>query len=119
VRVSLHAVGEAEPEIVDVDRVINCTGAGANLARQAPPLVRDLLGSGNARPDPLGLGLDVAENGGLVDAAGRVSERLRVVGSLRKGVEWESIGVTEIRDHSEAVAAALFATVERPLQVAS
>jgi uncharacterized NAD(P)/FAD-binding protein YdhS len=119
VRVSLHAVGEAEPEIIDVDRVINCTGAGANLARQAPPLVRDLLGSGTARPDPLGIGLDVAENGGLIDAAGRVSERLRVVGSLRKGVEWEAIGVTEIRDHAEAVAAELFATVERPLQVAS
>ena len=119
VRVSLHAVGDAKPEIVDVDRVINCTGAGANLARQAPPLVRDLLGSGTARPDPLGIGLDVAENGGLVDAAGRVSERLRVVGALRKGVEWEAIGVTEIRDHAEAVAAALFATVNRPLQVAS
>jgi uncharacterized NAD(P)/FAD-binding protein YdhS len=118
-RVSLHVVGRAEPEILDVDRVINCTGAGANLARLAPPLVRDLLGSGTARPDPLGLGLDVAPNGGLVDAAGRVSERVRVVGSLRKGVEWEAIGVTEIRDHAEAVASALFATVERPLQVAS
>jgi uncharacterized NAD(P)/FAD-binding protein YdhS len=118
VRVSLRAVGQQEPEIIDVDRVLNCTGAGSNLARLAPSLVRDLLGSGSARPDPLGLGLDVAPDGGLVDATGRVSDRVRVVGSLRKGVEWEAIGVTEIRDHAQAVAAALFATVERPLRVA-
>lgn len=118
VRVSLHAVGQEDLEILDVDRVINCSGAGANLARLAPPLVRDLLGSGTARPDSLGLGLDVAVDGGLVDATGRVSERIRVVGSLRKGVEWEAIGVTEIRDHAQAVAAALFATVERPQRVA-
>jgi uncharacterized NAD(P)/FAD-binding protein YdhS len=118
VRVSLHAVGQEDLEIVDVDRVINCTGAGANLARTAPPLARDLLATGTARPDSLGLGLDVAEDGGLVDATGRVSERIRVVGSLRKGVEWEAIGVTEIRDHAQAVAAALFATVERPQRVA-
>ena len=118
VRVSLHAVGREELEILDVDRVVNCTGAGASLARQAPPLVRDLLATGSARPDPLGLGLDVAGDGALVDATGRVSERIRVVGQLRKGIEWEAIGVTEIRDHAQAVAAALFATVERPQRVA-
>jgi len=116
--VSLHTVGREELEIAEVDRVINCSGAGNSLARGATPLVRDLLASGTARPEPLGLGLDVAEDGGLIDATGRVSERIRVVGSLRKGVEWEAIGVTEIRDHAEAVAAALFATVERPQRVA-
>jgi uncharacterized NAD(P)/FAD-binding protein YdhS len=117
-RAYLHVPGRKELEAVDVERVVNCTGAGANIARQSSPLLSDLLASGEARPDPLRLGLDVAENGGLVDGAGRVSERVRVVGSLRKGVEWEAIGVTEIRDHAEAVASALFATVERPVRAA-
>jgi len=118
VAASLRTVGREGIEIVEVDRLINCSGAGANLERLAPPLVRDLLAHGAARPEPLGLGLDVAPDGALVDAHGRASERIRVVGSLRKGAEWEAIGVTEIRDHAQAVAAALFATVERPARVA-
>ena len=50
--------------------MINCTGAGTDLRRQAPPLLAGLLAGGRARPDELGLGLDVSEDGALLGADG-------------------------------------------------
>jgi uncharacterized NAD(P)/FAD-binding protein YdhS len=112
-RVFLRTPGAHDLDTVEVDRVINCSGAGCDLRRQAPPILAGLLSAGRARPDELGLGLDVSEDGALLDAEGLPSERLFAIGSLRKGVEWEAIGVTEIRDHSGAVARQIVAAGER------
>ncbi|HTT95918.1 MAG TPA: FAD/NAD(P)-binding protein [Solirubrobacterales bacterium] len=112
-RVFLRTPGAHELDTVEVDRVVNCSGAGCDLRRQAPPVLAGLLAAGCARPDELGLGLDVGEDGAVLDAEGTGSERIFVVGSLRKGVEWEAIGVTEIRDHSGAVARQIVAAGER------
>jgi uncharacterized NAD(P)/FAD-binding protein YdhS len=111
-RVFLRTPGSHELDTVEVDRVINCSGAGTDLSRQAPPLLEGLIAAGRARPDELGLGLDVSPDGALLDADGVGSERIFVVGSLRKGVEWEAIGITEIRDHSGAVARQIVRTGE-------
>lgn len=118
VRVSLRAAGQDGVRTVEVDRVINCTGAGVDLRRQAPPLVASLLESGWARADELGLALDVDPLGALRDASGRPSDRIDVVGGLRKGVEWEAIGVTEIRDHAAAVARRVFAAGTEEMEMA-
>jgi uncharacterized NAD(P)/FAD-binding protein YdhS len=112
-RVFLRTPGSHELDTVEVDRVINCSGAGCDLRRQAPPVLAGLLAAGRARADELGLGLDVSEEGAVLDAEGAESERVFVVGSLRKGVEWEAIGVTEIRDHSGAIARQIVAAGER------
>jgi uncharacterized NAD(P)/FAD-binding protein YdhS len=112
VRVFLRVAGATELDQVEVDRVINCSGAGSDLRRQAPPLLAGLLAAGAARPDELGLGLDVAASGALRGADGTPSERLFAIGALRKGVEWEAIGITEIRDHSGAVARKIVRTGE-------
>ncbi|HEX5608593.1 MAG TPA: FAD/NAD(P)-binding protein [Solirubrobacterales bacterium] len=107
VRVTVqHAAGNGV-EAIEVDRVINCSGAGASIARSAPPLLASLLAVGAARADDLGLGLDADRDGALLDASWRPSSRLHLVGCLRKGVEWEAIGITEIRDHAAAVARAV------------
>jgi uncharacterized NAD(P)/FAD-binding protein YdhS len=111
-RVFLRTPGAHDLDAVEVDRVINCSGAGCDLRRQAPPVLAGLLAAGRARPDELGLGLDVAADGALLDAEGLPSERLFAVGALRKGVEWEAIGITEIRDHSGAVARRIVRTGE-------
>jgi uncharacterized NAD(P)/FAD-binding protein YdhS len=112
VRVFLRIPGATELDQVEVDRVINCSGAGTDLRRQAPPLLAGLLAAGTARPDELGLGLDVSEDGALLGADGTPSERIFAVGALRKGVEWEAIGITEIRDHSGAIARQIVRTGE-------
>jgi uncharacterized NAD(P)/FAD-binding protein YdhS len=112
VRVFLRTPGATDLDEVEVDRVINCSGAGTDLHHQAPPLLAGLLAAGAARPDELGLGLDVSDDGALLGADGAPSERIFAVGALRKGVEWEAIGITEIRDHSGAIARRIVRTGE-------
>ena len=112
VRVFLRSPGATDLDEVEVDRVINCSGAGTDLRRQAPPLLAGLLAAGLACPDQLGLGLDVDEYGAVLGADGEPSERLFAIGSLRRGVEWESIGITEIRDHSGVIARKIVRTGE-------
>jgi uncharacterized NAD(P)/FAD-binding protein YdhS len=109
-RIFLRTPGAHDLDTVEVDRVINCSGAGYDLRRQAPPVLAGLLAAGRARPDALGLGLDVDDHGALLGADGTPSERLFAIGALRKGVEWEAIGITEIRDHSGAVARKIVST---------
>lgn len=99
---TVEASGDTEE--FTVDRVINCTGAGADITAEPPPVVAALFASGLARPDELSIGLDVGPAGNLIGADGTESATIHVVGGLRKGVEWEAIGVTEIRDHAAAAA---------------
>ncbi|GIH20158.1 FAD/NAD(P)-binding protein [Rugosimonospora africana] len=77
-----------------VGTVVNCTGRGS-AARSA--LGRRLLADGLARPDPLGVGVDVDADGRLVSAAGRGHDRILVIGALRRGQWWETDAVPEIR----------------------
>ena len=109
-RVEVEIEGDGGRETLVVDRVVNCAGAGTDISRQAPPPIAAMLADGTARPDPLGLGLDVDPEGALIDAAGRPSARIHVVGALRLGVDWETIGVTEIRDQAAAVARRIVAS---------
>jgi uncharacterized NAD(P)/FAD-binding protein YdhS len=67
-----------------------------------------LLAAGTARPDALGIGLDIDPDGRLVSADG-TAERVFVVGPARRGTQWESTAVPEIRTHATEVAAAIAA----------
>ncbi|MBS1879426.1 MAG: FAD/NAD(P)-binding protein [Actinobacteria bacterium] len=104
VEVVIEAGDGDETVALLIDRVINCSGAGTDVSGGAPPLLAALLADGLAAADPLGLGLEVDPDGAALDPSGRPSAPIHVVGALRLGVEWEAIGVTEIRDHAAAVA---------------
>ena len=80
-----------------VDRVINCTGPEADIRKLDDRLVNDLLRRGLVRPDRLRLGLDVAEDGAVIDAQGLASNLIYAVGPARKGRLWETTAVPEIR----------------------
>jgi uncharacterized NAD(P)/FAD-binding protein YdhS len=77
-----------------VGTVVNCTGRGS-AARSA--LGCRLLADGLARPDPLGVGVDVDADGRLVSVTGRGDDRILVIGALRRGQWWETDAVPEIR----------------------
>jgi uncharacterized NAD(P)/FAD-binding protein YdhS len=84
---------------------VNCTGPtgavpGSNL------LLDDLVDRGLARLHPLGLGLETAAGGALVDASGRRSARLFAIGPLRRGELWETTAIPEIRAQAAALATA-------------
>ena len=84
---------------------VNCTGPQGAIGRVEDPLIRQLLASGRARPDRLGLGLEV-------DQASRVagsgpSPPLYAIGPLTKGAFWEIVAVPDIRGQAAAVAKAI------------
>jgi uncharacterized NAD(P)/FAD-binding protein YdhS len=84
--------------------VVNCTGPEGRITRVHDPLIRQLLASGRARPDALGIGLEV-------DEQSRVSgdTRLYALGPLTRGTFWEIVAVPDIRGQARRVAEAIAA----------
>jgi uncharacterized NAD(P)/FAD-binding protein YdhS len=89
--------------------LINATGPGADLTRTSDPLLRDLLGRGLARPDPLRLGLDASPDGAVLDAAGTPSATVFTLGPTLRGVRYETTAIPEIRDQAATLAGLLTA----------
>jgi uncharacterized NAD(P)/FAD-binding protein YdhS len=89
------------------DAVINCTGPEGDIRRVADPLIRDLLASRRARPDPLGLGFDVDSSSRLVGSG--CSPALYALGPLTRGAFWEIVAVPDIRGQAAGVARAIAA----------
>lgn len=91
-------------ETLQVDHVINCTGPCPDLARSGDPLVQAILANGLARAHPLKLGLDVAEDGRLLDSRGEPQARVFALGPLTQGAFWEATAVPDIRIRAAALA---------------
>ncbi|EWY36490.1 beta-lactamase [Skermanella stibiiresistens SB22] len=77
--------------------VINCSGPACDYARISHPLVRSLLDGGLARPDPLGLGLDVTPDAVVIGADGVPTDGLFALGPVTRGTFWEITAVPELR----------------------
>lgn len=101
---TLRARGQSDVHQLAVARVINCTGPDTDLARVREPLIVAMRDAGMLRPDPFGLGVDTDGEGALLDAGGRASDRIFVVGPLRKGRLWENTAVPELRVEAAALA---------------
>jgi uncharacterized NAD(P)/FAD-binding protein YdhS len=85
--------------------MINCTGPEGDIKRVGDPLIRSLLAGGLARPDRLGLGLEV-NSGSRVVGSGP-APRLYALGPLTKGAFWEIVAVPDIRDQAAGLAKAI------------
>jgi uncharacterized NAD(P)/FAD-binding protein YdhS len=114
VRVSICPRGARNLEQLDVGTVINCTGPSADVRTLRDPLIDFLRSRGMVRPDSLGLGLETAENGALLDAAGLPSPVIYYVGPLLKASHWESTAVPELRVHAARLAATLAESLAVP-----
>jgi len=88
------------------DAVVNCTGPEGDIRRIGDPLIRDLLASKRARPDPLGLGFEVDSDSRIASGA---SPALYALGPLTKGAFWEIVAVPDIRGQAAGVARAIAA----------
>ena len=94
-------------ESVEAAAVFECRGRAADVARSDNPVLRDLIVTGAARPDALGLGLDVAADCALRDARGRASARLYAMGPVTAGTFWEITAVPDIRLQASRLAQTL------------
>jgi uncharacterized NAD(P)/FAD-binding protein YdhS len=74
------------------------------VRRLGDRLLDALCKRGLAVPDPLSLGLEVSEDLALLDARGRPSPDLFLVGPLLKARFWEARAVPELRAHAAGLA---------------
>lgn len=97
VTIELCPRGEKGSRTLRTHWVVNCTGPGSgpNLV----PVVRSLVEAGHLELDALGLGVHTGRDGRAI-AAGRESEDLFIIGTLRKPELWESTAVPELRGHA-------------------
>ncbi len=102
-----------EFEPLHVARVINCTGPEADCRKMENLLLSNLILQKVVRPDPLFLGLDVSDDGALIDARGEPSDFLYTLGPPRKGSLWETTAVPEIRSQASQLATLLLASREQ------
>lgn len=89
---------------LNAQRVLDCTALTPDLSKLELPLLRDLIASGAARPDALGLGLDVTPTGALIDANGKSAKDLFAIGPITRGTFWEITAVPDIRIACETLA---------------
>jgi uncharacterized NAD(P)/FAD-binding protein YdhS len=100
VAVAYRRRGRSSVEERNFAYVINCTGPLGRIDRTRDELLRGMLDKGLARPDQLGIALEVDERSRVVG-----SNVAWAMGPLTKGRYWEIIAVPDIRDQAAAVAA--------------
>ena len=102
--VTFRSTVREEPSRIEVARIVNCSGPATDYEKIDDPLVAQLIGEGIARPDPLRLGLDVADNLHVIGGDGNVSELVYAVGPPTKGALWEITAVPDLRTQVELLA---------------
>jgi uncharacterized NAD(P)/FAD-binding protein YdhS len=102
--VRMRKRGETADEMF-AGHVVMATGPKLGYLLNHDVLVRNICGKGLARPDPIGVGLDIDLTGNAIDRFGNVQERLFVVGTLTQGRFGDQVGAPEIASHALRVAA--------------
>jgi uncharacterized NAD(P)/FAD-binding protein YdhS len=100
----IRARGKRGSKDVAVARVCDCGGVSVGVDASSNPLIQSLVGNGQARPDPLHISLDVTPDCALIDASGRPSRRVLVVGPLTRGAFFEIEAIPDIRLQCAALA---------------
>ncbi|GAA6621477.1 FAD/NAD(P)-binding protein [Scytonema sp. NUACC26] len=104
VNVTIRERGTNTDIVLQVNRIVNCTGSNCNYRRLQHPLLSSLQEQRLFRSNTLSIGIDTAANGALIDADGKVSELLYTLGTPRKGNLWETTAVPEIRVQAVSLA---------------
>ncbi len=102
-RVSYLRAGSGETRRFLVRTVINATGPETDAARSGSILLRNLIRRNLIGTDPLGLGIrvDAGETGD--------EDPMLALGSLRRGILWESTAVPELRTQAAEIAGQILA----------
>ncbi|MCK6418723.1 MAG: FAD-dependent oxidoreductase [Alphaproteobacteria bacterium] len=86
----------------DVQAIFDCRGLTYHPARNANPLIQDLLAQGLLRPHPTGWGIQADTDFNV--AGNQTTRPLYLLGSLLTGARLETIAVPELRGQAQFVA---------------
>lgn len=92
---------------INVHRIINCTGPKTDLNKIDNPLIKNLLAKGFITTDEMKLGINALPDGTIIQRDHSISTQLFTLGSLLKGILWESTAVPELRMQAKYLAAEL------------
>jgi len=95
--------------VLAFDHVINCTGPNSNFSLSGQTFIQTLIGAGVARPDPVGLGIEVDAHDRVHGREGEVQHSLFAMGALCRGRRWEITAMPEIRQQAAQMAHSLSA----------
>jgi uncharacterized NAD(P)/FAD-binding protein YdhS len=95
-------------------RLIDCSGLNSDCTKVDQPLLKQLLEAGLIRPDALRLGVDVNDEGALIDRGGRAAADLFALGPITKGAFWEIVAVPDLRVACETMAERLLPDTAKP-----
>jgi uncharacterized NAD(P)/FAD-binding protein YdhS len=103
-RIALRQGGE---RLLEIDRIVSCTGIQENYNESPRGLIRSLIGKGLASANHLGIGFRADHHGALIDARMRASSVFFTLGPPRRGELFETTAVPEIRVQAKALAGRL------------
>ncbi len=115
--IELRSRSSSERVQIPTAWVINCTGSEGNYHRVPIPLIMELLHSGLATSHPLGIGLNVSEDGALINATGLPSTHLYTLGPPLQGLLWETTAIPEIRQQAPILAGKLLRLINQNFRV--
>ncbi|QXC63325.1 FAD/NAD(P)-binding protein [Aquihabitans sp. G128] len=96
----------ADPSIddLDADLVVNAAGPSDDLTASGSPVLQSLLDDGHVVIGPHRLGLAVDRAGHALGRGVEPTPGLWIIGALRRGTEWETTAVPEIRIQAGVIA---------------
>ena len=104
VEVRIARRGAGSHETIHAEAVFECRGRVPSIAQSENPVLRDMLRTGLARPDALGLGRAVTTDCAVIDITGNVSDRCYAVGPVTSGTFWEIVAIPDIRQQAQLLA---------------
>ncbi|MDF2436552.1 MAG: beta-lactamase protein [Bacteroidota bacterium] len=99
-------------ELIRVSRIVNCTGPQGNYNEINDPLVQSLINNGLISPDELKMGIKAMPEGNVLDSSGKPVKNLYAVGSILRGVLWETTSVPDLKVNAENVAIQIINSIE-------
>jgi len=98
---------------VFVQRVINCTGPLSDIRKINRPLIKNLYRKKYITPDDFYIGMNATTEGKIIDADGKISDQLFIIGTNLRGILWESTAVPELRIQAQNLTTHLLMQFEK------
>ena len=90
--------GHIHTDRIVADHVVSCIGPEADVDKVDHRLLKQMRLAGLTRADPHHIGIDVDQDGRLLNAQGHVDNRIFAIGPITKSEAWETVAIPDIRD---------------------